>query len=301
MGIESRDYVRPSYGGGWSSFGGDGTTCKRLIIANVAVFLLQVMTFDQRQQIDLVTLWCGLDIESLKTFQVWRLVTYAFIHSVDYPFHILFNMLFLWWFGRPLEGMYGHREFLAFYLAAAVISGACFLLIDALGSVPGYALGASGAVCAVLMVFALYYPRHTIMIWFVIPIEIWLLVTIYFVLDLIPVLSALSRQEMTSGVAHAAHVGGMVFGFAYQRNNWRVMRLFDGLPQWRLGQRRRQRARTVKLHVPPAEPQVSEDLDGRVDQILQKIHEQGEASLTNEERETLRTASTRAKNRLRKG
>ena len=62
--------------------------------------------------------------------QVWRLLTYAFLHSTDQsiPWHIIFNMLFLWWFGHEMEELYGPREFLTFYLVAAFLGGIAFFL-----------------------------------------------------------------------------------------------------------------------------------------------------------------------------
>ena len=93
--------------------------------------------------------------------QVWRLLTHAFCHDRYGVFHILFNMLFLYWFGCTLESMYGSREFLLFYLAAAVFAGLAFVGLDLYtGSrIPG--IGASGAVMAVTMLYAMHFPRDT--------------------------------------------------------------------------------------------------------------------------------------------
>ena len=76
-----------------------------------------------------VTSLLELDPESVLGGQVWRLVTYGFCHDPHSPLHILFNMLFVLWFGATLERMYGTREFVLFYLAAVVISGVAFLAL----------------------------------------------------------------------------------------------------------------------------------------------------------------------------
>src|SRR5262249_882062 len=122
--------------------------------------------------------------------EVWRLVTYAFLHDTQTPWHILFNMLFLWWFGSDVEDLYGPREFTAFYLVSAVFGGVVHVLLDALGwhqgvQVPGPpgelvrllppVVGASGAVTTVMVLCAIHFPTRVILFWFF-PIPIWLFV-----------------------------------------------------------------------------------------------------------------------------
>jgi membrane associated rhomboid family serine protease len=111
------------------------------------------------QRVCLVNEWLELKTSLVLRGQVWRLVTAAFLHDRGGVFHILFNMLALFWFGVTLESMYGGREFLIFYLAGAVAASLAHVGLDLyLGSnVP--AVGASGAVMAVLMVYAIHYPR----------------------------------------------------------------------------------------------------------------------------------------------
>ena len=313
MGIENRDYARGPSGwsgghGGYGGFGGTGSSltpaCKWLIIINVAVFVLQVVTARDA----LVEQWFGLDPERVVfRGEVWRLITYAFCHSRQLLLHIVFNMLFLWWFGKTLESMYGSREFLLFYLTAAVVSGAVFVGMGlAMGNL-GIAIGASGAVMAVLVLFAMHFPRQQVLLLMVIPIEIRWLVAGIIILDLYPVLLELGGRGVGDGIAHTAHLGGLAFGFAYGKFRWRLERLFTG---WRLpsltrvfGPRRK-----IRLHRPSAEtaargpehpePRESRDsfesraaLEARVDAILEKISQHGEASLTDEERETLTKAS----------
>ena len=86
--------------------------------------------------------------------EIWRLLTYAFLHDTRDFLHILFNMLLLWWFGSDIEDMYGPREFLAFYLVSAVVGGVAFTVVHLIDFSGDLCLGASGAVTAVLVLYA---------------------------------------------------------------------------------------------------------------------------------------------------
>lgn len=325
MGIYSRDYIRemPSDGGG-GSFGGGASVapiCKRLIIATVVVFVLQLVVtrsvteadfgpgFDQlteaeqqdlirrTPQVSVVEEWFGLDSNAtVFQGQVWRLLTHAFCHDRGGILHIVFNMLFLWWFGSVLEQMYGSREFLLLYLTAAVIAGLAYLGLTLIMGQPGFAIGASGATMAVLMLYAVHFPRRKIYLFLVIPIEIRWLVAFYVIGDLYPVLVELGGGQVGDSVAHSAHLGGLAFGYLYHKQNWRL----DGL--WKRliskGNRRgrvlpsKSKTSNVRLHQPR-----DENLDEQVDAILAKISREGEASLTSKERDVLTRASREYRDR----
>jgi len=313
MGIHSRDYIRDSDGP--SGLGATGGTAvwKWLIITTGIVFLMQMLVtrtpeiplqFQSDLQISQLPLprisivqeWLELDPTKVLSGQIWRLLTYAFCHDVHSLLHIIFNMLFLWWFGKTLESMYGSREFLLFYLTAAMAAGLAFL---GLGLVMGSltpAIGASGSIMAVVMVYAMHFPRHRIYIWGILPIEIRWLVAMYVVFDLLPVLNGLSGGPGAGdNIAHSAHLGGLAFGFFYCKYNIRLERLLGRFRRPRLdrivGPRRK-----FKIYQPTHEGP-RENLDQQVDAILDKIHRQGEESLTKQERETLKDASQRYKNR----
>ena len=291
MGIYDRDYYRKDSEASVGLLAGRSLACKRLIAVNVAVYILQVLTLGEGHG---VTAW--LELQGAAVFQsgqVWRVLTYAFCHDPESPMHIVFNMLFLWWFGGQVEAIYGPREFVKFYLTAAVLSGVCFLAFNlAIGQV-NPVVGASGAVMAVSMVCAMYYPRQVIYVMFILPVELRWLVTAYVVWDLYPVLRALGggADQLRGNVAHAAHLGGLLYGFLYKHYDLRFTRLFSGAA-WS-GMRLPRRSSPVKLYRPPDEG----DLDRQLDEILAKISEQGESSLTDREREFLRDASRRYKER----
>ena len=285
MGIYNRDYFRNDqrrWRQGWL-----GSGYKWLIAANVIIYVLQ---FVLPPVTGLFELAPALVIDG----QVWRLVTYAFCHDPRSPLHILFNMLFLAWFGATLERMYGTREFILFYFVAAVASGAAFVaLAFALGD-PTPAIGASGAVMAVVVLYAIHFPRDEVYLLGLIRLQIRYLVLIYLVFDLWPVLGALSGESRSDGVAHAAHLGGVAFGYLYHRFGLRLDRVWDTLKRLQVPRiRSRKRPESVRLYDPSVER--SENLDVKVDAILEKIQAHGEASLTEQERDVLRMASQRYK------
>lgn len=284
MGIESRDYLRHESGGGgnYRSFGASsgGWAIKYILIANIAVFLVEWGA-------PTILNYLALDRESFfSSFQIWRLLTYGFCHSLKVPTHIIFNMFVLWMFGRAVEPILGSREFLTFYLSAIVISGLCHIGIS-----PNPVIGASGGVMAVVFLTAMYFPRMTVLLFFVIPIELRWLAVLYAAVDLFGFIN-----PGGDAVAHFAHLGGAAFGVAYKYYGWNLTRQFDS--KWSRFQVNRS-ARKKKLRVFTEEDShlSNASLDERVDAILEKISREGEASLTDQERALLKEASNKYKKR----
>ena len=292
MGFEDRDYYRDP---DWQPGGGQSAV-RWLIVICAVVFLGQMV--DAR-----VTEWLQLTTaDTLSKWQVWRLLSYAFCHNVKDVLHLLFNMLCLWFFGRTVQERLGNREFVAFYLLAAVVAGLSYLGLHA-GFLHDHSTvtGASGATMAIMALFAIWYPRQQVLFLGVVPIEIRWLVFAYVVFDTLPVWSALRGEQVTDGIAHAAHLGGLLFGFAYaifewRLSNWLSIRL---VPAW---WRDRERRKAVKLYTPESDSTAGpteKDLDAKVDDILRKIHEHGETSLSDRERRVLMDASRRIRERTR--
>src|SRR5262249_23308131 len=127
----------------------------------------------------------ALDVQKVMKGEAWRLVTYAFLHSTTSPLHIVFNMLFLWWFGREGEERIGTAEFVVFYLVAAAFAGLGFVLaaLAKLHPLESQAVGASGAVFAVLLVSALHRPGQVVLLFFVIPMSIWVVIVFLLAVD----------------------------------------------------------------------------------------------------------------------
>ncbi len=140
-------------------------------------------------------------------FVAWQLVTYSFMHGGI--LHLGVNMLALWMFGRDVERVLGSRRFLLYYLAC-VVSAALMQLVFAWSSaIPYPTVGASGGVFGLLLAFGMFFPRRRILLLIPpIPMPAWLFVTLYAALELV-----LGVTGTQAGVAHFAHLGGMLGGF----------------------------------------------------------------------------------------
>jgi membrane associated rhomboid family serine protease len=248
---------------------------KWLLIANGAVFLLQnllaVAVFEA----------IGLRVEEILGLRPawvverlwgWQLFTYMFLHGGF--FHLLFNMFVLWMFGTQIERLWGSGRFLQYYLV-------CGLGAAALSFVFNYnsiIIGASGAVLGVLLAFGLLFPNQYIYLWFLIPIRAKYLVAGLAGLELLYLFS-----EPRSGVARAAHVGGMLAGYVY-------LKWGDRSPVERLANRwRRRKLKLIDGEASRASG--SPQIEAEIDRILDKISEHGLNSLTNEEARILDQAS----------
>lgn len=137
----------------------------------------------------------------------WQIFSYMFVHSGIW--HLLFNMLGLFFFGVQLERRIGSNEFVLFYLLSGVLAGAFSLLVYWLtGAYYVWLVGASGAVFAVLLAYATYYPRSTILIFGIIPVKAPVLIVGYAAIEIFRMIS-----PNGGNVAHLTHLAG--FGFAY--------------------------------------------------------------------------------------
>ena len=182
------------------------------------------------ERVSVVTNWLDLDTRKvLREGQLWRLMTHAFCHDSRGLMHILFNMLGLFWFGCTLETMYGTREFLFFYFAAVLAAALSLVGLDLATGSFSIAVGASGGVMGVLMLYAYHFPTSIILLFWVVPVQIRFVVVLYALWDLYPVLQTLSGKPQQTGIAHAAHLGGLVFGFLYAKGQWRLSSLIDRL------------------------------------------------------------------------
>lgn len=247
------------------------------------------------ERVSYVQHWCELDSKKvIGKGQLWRIVTCAFCHDRMGYWHILFNMLFLYWFGCTIEAMYGHREFLVFYLTSAAIASLAYIGMDVWTGEARPALGASGAVMAVTMLYAMHFPRETIRLFWLIPIQMRWLMIAYVVWEVHPVLLQLSSERVLTGIAHAAHLGGLAFGFLYWRLEWRLSSLFDRFPSFAGKRIQRPCLRVVQ---PPEMERVPDPDAERIDEILEKIYNSGKDSLTDEERELLHRASERLRSK----
>ena len=140
-------------------------------------------------------------------FLPWQVLTYAFLHgSVG---HLFFNMLGLWMFGSELERVWGQKRYLQFYFASVLVAAATQLLVTWLLGSGNPTVGASGGLFGLLLAFGMTFPNRIIMPLFPpIPMKAKIFVAVFGALEL-----ALGFYSPTGGVAHFAHLGGMLGGF----------------------------------------------------------------------------------------
>ena len=192
---------------------------KSLVAANVLVYLLQILSKGAVDE--LFELWPLQSIDGQSNFHIWQIVTYAFLHSTDPIAHLLFNMLGLWMFGAEIERYVGPRRLLACYFASVVTAAVSQLFIPPLfGAPPAPVVGASGGVFGLLLAYAFLFPkRKVIPLIPPIPMPAWVFATLYAGVELF-----LGVTGTLSGVAHFAHLGGMV-GSALVISQWRRARI----------------------------------------------------------------------------
>ncbi len=188
-----------------------------LIAANVLMFLLELVYGGSVQYP--LALWPWQPIGQ-GNFHVWQIVTYAFLHDTANISHLSFNMLGLWMFGAEIERYVGPWRLLACYFASVITAALTQLIVPPLlGSPPAPTIGASGGVFGLLLAYALLFPhRKVIPLIPPIPMPAWLFAAIYAGIELI-----LGVTGTLSGIAHFAHLGGMI-GSALVVMQWRVAR-----------------------------------------------------------------------------
>jgi rhomboid family protein len=219
------------------SFGGALTPAiKALLIANVAVFVLELFVnrIGGEEAWDIMLRLFALNpLLLFRSFFVWQLVTYMFLHSPGNPFHILFNMLILWMFGCDIERVWGAKRFLRYYFICGIGGG---LLNCAFAFMQSQTLGASGAIFGVIVAYGMLFPTRTILFWGIFPMTARQFALLLGAIELVS-LGALSAD----GVARFAHLGGALTGYIMLKGIWNPSRLLSEL-RWRI---RRRRFRTI--------------------------------------------------------
>jgi membrane associated rhomboid family serine protease len=259
-------YYRPRYG-----FGGMLTPMvKTLLMINIIVFLLEYITGGS----EMIYFFGLVPRFIIHRLYIWQFVTYMFLHGGLW--HIFLNMFILWMFGSEIERYWGSRTFLKYYFITGVGAGVLSWL-TALNSITP-TIGASGAIYGILVAYGMMFPNRPVYLYFLLPIK-----AKHFVIFLVIMELMASWGQASSGIAHFAHLGGMLFGYLYLKRE-RLTYLFRGL----FGERRSQR-RTQKRW----EEEQRRDMDRKVDEILQKISREGMDSLTQEERDLLDWARRR--------
>jgi membrane associated rhomboid family serine protease len=274
MGLYDRDYIQPDsreqrYGLPQMRFNLPRLTpvVKWLLIVNVAVFFLSLApalgNFIER--------WFALSPGSWSTtLQPWRLITYQFLHSRYYVWHIFFNMFGLFMLGPSLERFWGGRRFLSFYLICGASGGLLYLFLVRVGFLAALPMvGASGAVLGVIAACAILFP-HFMVIVFIFPVPIRVFAVVFAAASF---LSLVTRGQNAGG--EAAHFAGMAVGAAYVllHPKWDRVKLKVRAGSW---EKRVEESRRLQIEV---------------DRILAKVHREGLHSLTVREKRALKRAT----------
>jgi membrane associated rhomboid family serine protease len=239
----------------------------------------------------------ALTVGGLSHGKLWQLFSFQFLHLCPWPWHVLLNCLGLYFFGRPVEDAIGARRFLLLYLGSGVGGGLLQVLLTVW--LPRHAdipvVGASAGVCGLIAFFCSRNPMQELTTWlYFLPIT----VRARYVLMFLGGFSAFGAFIPFDGIAHGAHLGGILVGITYARGGAFWTRLSRWNPVW--NRRRKQKlvaAASVRGRPwreegsgAPGEIGPEEFMSQRVDPILDKISAHGLQSLTERERKVLDAA-----------
>lgn len=258
------------------------TVVKHLLIINVLMYFAYYVLLKQ----GIINLNYYLGIWSLSTglFRIWQPLTYMFMHgSFD---HLFFNMFSLWMFGSALENFWGSKRFLFYYLVCGIGAGLLNMLV------PGahVSVGASGAVYALLLAFGMMWPNNYIYLYFLVPIR-----TKWFIIGMIVIELFEGIFRSTDGIAHFAHLGGMLIGFLiilyWKRHggmtgDFSIKNWFNSLKN----RKKYTRYEEVYDKVPRSDEEYNyqkAQKERDIDAILDKVAKSGYESLSKEEKDLL--------------
>jgi membrane associated rhomboid family serine protease len=299
--IENRDYMRqPAYHEPRISF------TVALLIVNAVVFVIQLIStnFPNGQEIQdnyfALSLHGLNDNGGLEHGFVWQLLTFQFMHSTQHWMHIIFNSLAIFFFGRSVETVLGSRRFLAVYFSSGIIGGVVQMLFALM--IPKYfdapVVGASAGAYGLVAAFAVinWTERFTLLIYFI-PVTMRGRTLLWGIIAF----ALISMADLNSGVANAAHLGGILTGGFFA---WRIFYGNGAQPETsRREPREFVAAGKGKKNFWSSAAGTEEDLSAdeflqkEVDPILDKISEHGIQSLTTREREILEKARAKMANR----
>ncbi|MEM9346088.1 MAG: rhomboid family intramembrane serine protease [Planctomycetota bacterium] len=282
MGYQDRHYHQDGRG---PKFGGmrSGSVVTWLLIINCVVFVLDgILTHGTRVpdwMKPFVIGWFSVD-QAVYGGQVWRFVTYQFLHAG--LFHILFNMIGLYFFGPMMEQWWGSRRFLAFYLLCGIVGALPMILLVVIGVFPAEVVlvGASGAIYGVLIGAAALYPNQEVRLLIPpIPMKLRTMAIVFLTISFISVLAG------SNDGGNAAHLAGAALGFLLVKKpgllSWAdrlsAQAIQDGYTQGRYEKKMKKEQATRE----------------EVDRILSKVSEQGLQSLTKREKRILQQDTAR--------
>lgn len=276
MGLYDRDYTRADFQSQFRhapqmrmTFPKITPIVKWLLIINISVF---IPSFLFRNTIgEFFYNWFSVyPASTMMSLQLWRVITYQFLHDIYGFGHIFVNMLVLFFFGPMLERTWGSRKFLIFYLVCGAMGGLLYPICVFAGWLKvGPLVGASGSILGLLTAAAILFPNSIVLVMFVFPMRLCVLAII---LAIVSIMNLFSGYNAGGEVAHLA---GMAAGAIYVF--WRPLR-----------DKFNSRVRTGQWEKKIAEQR---NLQIEVDRILQKVHDTGIHSLTHKEKKILKQAT----------
>lgn len=270
--------MEPSAGGGMRSwFTGlpaPGRAVKWIAIINIAMFVICLATGGAE---GLIFRTLEMRTDLVLRGQIWRIVTFTYLHDQGSLGHLFWNMLGLYFLGMSLEQHLGAKRFFWFYSAAGLAAGLMYFVVTLTGWLDPHIpiVGASGGVLGVLGACAVLFPHlRLVLVFFLVPIRTAALIFGAFFL-----FSLVTRGANAGG--EACHLAGLAFGIAY---GYRGFGWERKIQQWRDDGRRREQQSEIRA---------ARALEQEVDQILEKVHRTGINSLTRREKQILEEASRR--------
>ncbi|MDR2618540.1 MAG: rhomboid family intramembrane serine protease [Treponema sp.] len=191
-----------------------------LIGINILVYLGELFL----RRLDLTFYLSMIPIAAARGW-IWQFATYMFVHDPRSLSHILFNMLALFIFGSRVEARIGSLEFLLYYFLTGILAGVfSFLVYWFSGSPTVFLMGASGAIFAVQLAYAVLFPEAVLFLWGILPLKAPVMVLGFTVVEIVLMVTGLAGN-----VAHFTHLAGFAFGWLYFLirfgiNPWRAMR-----------------------------------------------------------------------------
>jgi len=272
MGIYERDYSRDGYRGGSGGirFALPPITpvVKWLLIINFSVFVISFLIRPLGNLLN--SLFAVSTLSVFQSLQIWRVITYQFLHAG--PGHVIFNMLMLYFFGPTLESLWSSKRFLKFYLICGAMGGFVYPILYHIGCPgvhPGILMGASGAIFGIIAAMAILFPRVKVYMFGVIPVPMVVLVCI---MVTVSAYTLLGGQNVGGELAH---FGGLAAGVMYVLwHPWiqkTRIKMNDGRWEKKITQER--------------------ELYASVDEILDKVHKSGMKSLSRKEKQILKQAT----------
>jgi membrane associated rhomboid family serine protease len=247
---------------------------KNIMYVNGVIFLMQMINPSLENL--LFNLFALSQSDLIFQFKIWQLATYMFLHGNF--MHIFFNMFILWMFGAELEREWGTRQFLKYYFICGIGAGITVILVS-----PFPTIGASGAVYGIMIAFAIRFPDA--MIIFPFPAKVKYYVGFYFLFSLFMTMS--SAQD---GIAHGAHLGGMVVGLLYLKYPYISSKL-KSLSSNMNRSRSSGKKSASNMRFTSGGDDKTEYYRKKIDDLLDKINRVGYLNLTDEEKKLLEEGS----------